>query len=230
MSASLKEYSPYSVSPLTPDFTGSNQTPPSNDHVETQLPAPPPFQVERQAVAVHDSIESKEVAPIRHGSNGDARWSRERLQRSLKSKEGGQQETTDFCSDKNWKSVTLRYPVLVPFIAVSLALVTFLETLYHYSSRNGNANGGGLAFAASIDELSGLVTFSYLYFPTVLAVMYSMVWNYIDLDAKRLEPWFQLSCPRGATAEDSLLLHYPFEFLAFVPFRALRRKYVSERF
>jgi hypothetical protein len=46
----------------------------------------------------------------------------------------------------------------------------------------------------------------------------------VDLDAKRLEPWFQLSKPEGAVAEDSLLLHYPFEFLAFVPISALRKR------
>ena len=48
--------------------------------------------------------------------------------------------------------------------------------------------------------------------------------SWVDLDAKRLEPWFQLSSNNGATAEDSLLLQYPFEFLPFIPITAFRRK------
>ena len=41
---------------------------------------------------------------------------------------------------------------------------------------------------------------------------------------KRLEPYFQLSEPAGASASDSILLHYPFDFLALVPITAARRK------
>jgi hypothetical protein len=51
-----------------------------------------------------------------------------------------------------------------------------------------------------------------------------MAWSWIDLDTKRLEPWFNLSNADGALASDSLLLQYPFEFLAFVPITAARRK------
>lgn len=49
----------------------------------------------------------------------------------------------------------------------------------------------------------------------------------MDLDVKRLEPWFQLSNPKGATAHDSLLLKYPFDFLPFIPLTAFRRKSVD---
>jgi hypothetical protein len=123
----------------------------------------------------------------------------------------------------NWKPITLQYPALLSFIIISLSLIAILEVLYHFSKGD---NGGGLAFGATVGDLSATASFSYLYLPTVLAVVYSMLWNWIDLDAKRLEPWFQLSGYNGATATNSLLLHYPFEFLAFVPIRALRRRYL----
>jgi hypothetical protein len=126
-----------------------------------------------------------------------------------------------------WKPVTLRYPVLSCFIIISLSLAAILEVLSHYSTGNGNENGGGLAFAVGVDSLPATASFFYLYFPTMVAVVYSTVWSWVDLDAKRLEPWFQLSQPNGATAEASLLLHYPTEFLAFVPIRALRLRYVQ---
>jgi Protein of unknown function (DUF3433) len=51
--------------------------------------------------------------------------------------------------------------------------------------------------------------------------------SWVDLDVKRLEPWFQLSNPGGAAARDSLLLQYPFDFLPFIPTAALHRKYVQ---
>lgn len=99
-----------------------------------------------------------------------------------------------------------------------------LEVLSYISVGKNNANGGGLAFAATVDDISAAASFSYLYLPTVIAVFYSMIWSWVDLDSKRLEPWFQLSKSRGAVAENSLLLQYPFDFLAFVPLRAARRK------
>jgi hypothetical protein len=48
--------------------------------------------------------------------------------------------------------------------------------------------------------------------------------SWVDLDAKRLEPWFQLSSDGGATAENSLILQYPFDFLPFILLTVLRRK------
>ena len=48
-------------------------------------------------------------------------------------------------------------------------------------------------------------------------------WAAVDLDVKRLEPYFQLSKPAGATASNSIFLHYPFEFIAFVPINAARK-------
>lgn len=96
--------------------------------------------------------------------------------------------------------------------------------LSYISVGKNNGNGGGLAFASTVDDLSVAATFSYLYLPTVIAVFYSMIWSWVDLDTKRLEPWFQLSKAEGATAENSILLQYPFDFLAFVPIRAARRK------
>ena len=127
---------------------------------------------------------------------------------------------------KGWKPVTLRYHVLSSFIIICLSLVAVLEVLSYYSTGKDGENGGGLAFAARVDNLPTTASFFYLYFPTVLAVIYSMLWSWVDLDVKRLEPWFQLSKVDGATAKDSLLLHYPFEFLAFVPIKALRRRYI----
>jgi hypothetical protein len=77
-------------------------------------------------------------------------------------------------------------------------------------------------FAPKINDLPLSQTFQFLYLPTVIAVMFSIYWAWIDLEIKRMEPYYQLSKENGALGKDSLLLHYPFDFLPFVPFKACR--------
>ena len=60
----------------------------------------------------------------------------------------------------------------------------------------------------------------------MVTVLYGIGWAAVDLDVKRLEPYFQLSKPGGASASDSILLHYPFDFLPLVPLTAAKRKFV----
>lgn len=61
----------------------------------------------------------------------------------------------------HWKPITLQAPVLGGFILVSLSIIIVLEILSHISSGNGNANGGGLAFASHSVGLSSMTTFWY---------------------------------------------------------------------
>ena len=60
----------------------------------------------------------------------------------------------------------------------------------------------------------------------MVIVLYGIGLAAVDLDIKRLEPYFQLSRMTGASASDSILLHYPFDFLAVVPFTAAKRRLV----
>ncbi|KAI9830034.1 MAG: hypothetical protein M1819_005864 [Sarea resinae] len=122
----------------------------------------------------------------------------------------------------SWKPITLQAPVLGSLVALSVLLITLLEILSKKSEKYG-----GILFAEDLNDLPKGQSFAYLYLPTVIAVFYSMIWTWIDLDVKRLEPYFQLSQPGGAPAMDSVLLHYPFDFVAFVPIRAARRRHWS---
>lgn len=72
---------------------------------------------------------------------------------------------------------------------------------------------------------STLVTFCTQYAPTIVAVLYSLTFTWIDLDIRRIQPWLELSRSEGAPAESTLLLDYPFEFLAFIPLKAWKKKY-----
>jgi hypothetical protein len=101
------------------------------------------------------------------------------------------------------------------------ALIAVLQFLLHKSQTQS-----GVIFAPRISELPLSRTFLYQYFPTILAVVFSMYWAWIDLETKRLEPYYQLSKKNGALGKDSLLLQYPFDFNPLVPFKALKNRYV----
>jgi len=121
---------------------------------------------------------------------------------------------------KHWKPVTQRRPFLFVVIFITLALLALVQVLVIYDQRND-----GIIFASKISELGAGHLFLYRYLPTILAVTYAFVWHWIDIDARRIEPYRQLSRPGGATGSDSLLLHYPTDLLAFVPLKALKRKH-----
>ena len=117
----------------------------------------------------------------------------------------------------SWKPVTLRAPILLIVIFISCGLAGILEYLSRLNDR-----AGAIGVAGDNGSFTSLQSFTYRYLPTIIAVSYSMFWSLIDLDAKRIEPYFQLSKPEGALAERSLLLHYPIDFFAVVPFRAAK--------
>lgn len=109
--------------------------------------------------------------------------------------------------------------MLCSFITVSLALIALIEYLAQQSLKQG-----GLSLSASADRSTSVVIYSQ-YAPTIIAVLYSLVWTWIDLDIRRFQPWLELSRSEGAHGDSTLLLDYPFEFLAFIPLKAWKRKY-----
>lgn len=113
----------------------------------------------------------------------------------------------------------MRAPVLVAFIAVTFVMAGISELLAQKSQKEG-----GLALSECPECLSDIATFGYLYAPTIVSVLYGLVWTWIDLDIRRIQPWLELSRLEGATADSSLLLDYPASFLAFVPFSAGKRR------
>jgi hypothetical protein len=121
-----------------------------------------------------------------------------------------------------WKPISLRLPFLTYVLLVTSALIVVLQWLLYTSQTIG-----GVIFAPSINDLPLSKTFGYLYAPTIIAVVYGLLWSWIDLDIKRMEPYYQLCSSGGALAENSLLLQYPFDFVALVPFQAARRKHWS---
>jgi len=131
------------------------------------------------------------------------------------------EKSDDSKSDIRWKPSSLNPLVLASVIAFTLFLAVILAILQSKSNQDG-----GILFSESIDSFPAGMTFLYLYLPTIIAVFYTTIWNWIDLDIKRLEPWYQLSKESGAPANESILLQYPVEFLASVPISSMKRRLV----
>jgi hypothetical protein len=82
----------------------------------------------------------------------------------------------------------------------------------------------GLLFAPSIAKLPLSSVFQYQHLPTILFVLYSILWTWVDSDVRRLEPFYQMSTVNGVSGKESVLLHYPVDFLATVPIKAFRMR------
>ncbi|KAL1635777.1 hypothetical protein SLS56_001472 [Neofusicoccum ribis] len=78
-------------------------------------------------------------------------------------------------------------------------LITIVQILLANSQRDDR-----IIFAADISDLPVDKSCSYLYLPTIIAVLYSFLWTWIDLDAKRLEPYYQRSKEGGTSGKDSV--------------------------
>jgi len=117
-----------------------------------------------------------------------------------------------------WKPVTLRAPTIMASLLITVALIALIEYINKISIEEK-----ALFFADEAGHFPVGVVFCYRYLPQMIVVALGIGWAAVDLDVKRLEPYFQLSKPEGATASNSIFLHYPFEFIAFVPINAARK-------
>jgi hypothetical protein len=123
--------------------------------------------------------------------------------------------------NNGWKPSTLKTPFHVFTIALSLFFVAMIEILLRLSDDNG-----ALLFAdPNSGDLPPYTLFCFEYLPTIIGVLHGILWMAVDHDIKRIEPFFQLSVPGGIDAAGSLLLDYPYQFAALVPFRAFKKRH-----
>ena len=123
---------------------------------------------------------------------------------------------------KPWKPITQKAYFLIPTILASGALVAVLQVFLERSQSDS-----GILFASNVNDLPLSRSFAYLYLPTIVSLILSFSWTWIDLDVKRLQPYFQLSRRQGALGKDSILLHYPFDFVASVPVNSFRKRFIG---
>jgi hypothetical protein len=91
-------------------------------------------------------------------------------------------------------SLTYRYLLSVAGISVSLGIACIIL------EAKSRANGG-IAIAGASNGFA----FSWRFLPTIVAVLYSLLWIPVMTDAVRTEPWALMSVPGGAKASKSLL-------------------------
>ncbi|KAK6331589.1 hypothetical protein TWF718_002138 [Orbilia javanica] len=133
----------------------------------------------------------------------------------------GSSGADQYDTDAFWKPFTIRLPYLIFLNTLTLLFIITIEALYYFSNRNG-----GLLFMKDIDDLPLGQYFAIQYLPTLIAVLYGIAWSIVDLDCKRLEPFYDLSKETG-TNSDTLFLEYQYQFPLFVPFRALLKRHWS---
>ncbi|UKZ70819.1 uncharacterized protein TrAtP1_011788 [Trichoderma atroviride] len=129
-------------------------------------------------------------------------------------------QNDDNGSQMGWKPLSMDPAILMLLTILTLLIAGAVEVLAQLSQAKG-----GLALSRTQDEIPQYAMISYLYVPNIVAVLYSLIWSWVDLDVKRMQPWFELSKPEGATAENSMFLDYPYDFIATVPIKAARRRH-----
>ncbi|KAK5993470.1 hypothetical protein PT974_06901 [Cladobotryum mycophilum] len=123
-------------------------------------------------------------------------------------------------SQQGWMPLSSKALVLLPLAILTLLIGVIIEVLAQRSQANG-----GLALSPTQKDIPTYAMVGYLYGPNIVAVLYSTIWSWVDLDAKRMQPWFELSKPSGATAVDSIFLTYPYDFVATVPINAAKKRH-----
>lgn len=127
--------------------------------------------------------------------------------------------TETFYPNPDWRPFSMRWPYLSMLILLSFLLAGCSEILYRSSTKKGH-----LIQFSKPTEIEGIEYFSIKFLPTLLAVIFGVLWEITDFEVKRLEPYFQLSRENGATGAETLNVDYITSYRFLVPFDALRRR------
>lgn len=125
--------------------------------------------------------------------------------------------TQIFYPQPNWKPFSMRWPWLLMLISLSFGLAAMEEILF----QKYNKDNPLLRFK-SADDVEPGIYFMVKFGPTIIAVVYGVLWQFTDFEVRRLEAYFQMSKPGGALAAESINVDYVTSFSFFRPFRALK--------
>lgn len=125
--------------------------------------------------------------------------------------------TQVFYPQPNWRPFSMRWPWLTMLILLSLGLAGMQEFLFQRYSGNNPL----LRFKSPKDVDPGLY-FMTKFGPTLIAVVYGVLWQFTDFEVRRLEAYYQMSKEGGALAAESINVDYVTSFSFFRPFRALK--------
>lgn len=132
---------------------------------------------------------------------------------SIKEKERGKTQT--FYPQCNWKPFSMRWPYLLSLVLLSVALAVMQEVLFQMHKKDP------LVKFTSPDQVEQGLYFVIKFAPTLLAVIYGVLWQFTDFEVRRLEAFYQLSKEGGAVASESLNIDYVTSINVYRPFKAL---------
>lgn len=116
---------------------------------------------------------------------------------------------------RQWRPISQRFTTLAATTLITLILLGLVVVLHYLDYRDGHV------FATQdTGSLSPLTGFQVRYLPTILIVLYGMWISTIDLDVRRLEPWYQLSRDPQPHTSSPLLCTYDVDFVLTVMARA----------
>ncbi len=118
----------------------------------------------------------------------------------------------------------MSWPYITLLILLSLGMAGAQEYLYQLSHTRSKVGDGLLKYKSPI-ELTNWEYFCWKYLPTMVAVTYGVLWQVVDFEVKRLEPYYQLSRQEGALAAASLNIDYVTGLPILTPIKALRYKH-----
>src|SRR5579862_7062907 len=126
----------------------------------------------------------------------------------------------------NWKPLSMRWPYISLLIFLAATMAALQEFLFQISDTRSKQNPKeGLLKFKSPKQLSIGQYFCWKYLPIIIAVTYGIMWQVVDFEVKRLEPYYQLSKPTGALAEESLSIDYLNSWHYLTPFKAIRYRH-----
>lgn len=119
----------------------------------------------------------------------------------------------------HWRPLTQRLTTLAATTLITLILLGLVIVLHYLDYRHG-----AIFTLQTSESLSVLTNFQVRYLPTILTVLYGMWISSIDLDVRRLEPWYNLSCDPNPHHSSPLLCTYDVDFVLTVVVRAFRNR------
>ncbi|RAH47375.1 uncharacterized protein BO95DRAFT_410103 [Aspergillus brunneoviolaceus CBS 621.78] len=119
----------------------------------------------------------------------------------------------------SWLPHTLRRPYLLTLSTVLLLIAIAVEVLRQYSTRHN-----GIAQYKQREDLSTSMWRAWADTPTIVGLVAVVLWEVFAHDLLRLEPYFQLANPSGASAS-VLFTNYSFDPGILAPIRALRNRH-----
>ncbi|KAK5221065.1 hypothetical protein LTR72_006623 [Exophiala xenobiotica] len=123
----------------------------------------------------------------------------------------------------NWKPFSMSSVYILLLMALAITLAGVQEYLCQKSIQRAKENSGLVAFN-HVSEISTWDFFAWKYLPTMVCIVYAVLFSIMDFDIRRLEPFYQLSRPGGSLASASLNLDHLTMFQYFVPFKAFQLK------